>query len=193
MFADAKVEIAAAVAGGFDVAGVVEREASLCRRRQIRGASDKPRHALSDGVQHFAGCVAASDTFGIGREARDVGVPSCRQLALLYLFEMIGKVRILALVIGELRHPGYALGVTTLTDQLLKPLVHAIRHQKLGIFGPTVISLGQLYFFFAQRLAVRRTGILLVRSAVGNVAVDDDERGPVRGGLEGAKSPREHF
>ena len=69
--------------------------------------------------------------------------------------------------------------MSALTEQLLKPLVHAIRHQELGIFRPAVISLRQPDLFLAQRLAVRRAGVLLVRGAVGDVAIDDDERGPV--------------
>src|SRR5258705_85520 len=50
---------------------------------------------------------------------------------------------------------------------------------KFRIFRPTVIFLGVLDLFVAQRLAVSRRGILFGRRAKGDVAVDHDKRRPV--------------
>ena len=61
----------------------------------------------------------------------------------------------------------------------MEVLVHAVGDEELGVFGPAVGLLGQADLFFAQRLAVRAVGVLLVWGAVADVAVHDDERRPV--------------
>src|SRR5712671_6794424 len=55
-------------------------------------------------------------------------------------------------------------------------LTHAVRNIKLSILRPTIVALGQTNLLLSERLAVRCTGIVLMRSAVRNVALDDDER-----------------
>ena len=72
-------------------------------------------------------------------------------------------------------------------------LVHAVRDQEFRVLRPTIIVFGEPDFFFAQRLAVRRAGVLFVRRAVGDVAVHDDQRGPVRGVVERFERPRQHL
>src|SRR5262249_41692865 len=54
-------------------------------------------------------------------------------------------------------------------------LAHAIGNEELGVFRPTIIAFGEADFVLAQGLAVRRGGILLVRRAIADVAVEDDE------------------
>ena len=54
-------------------------------------------------------------------------------------------------------------------------LAHALRHQKLGVLGPAVAALGQADLLLAERLAMGGAGILLVRGAVADMAVDDDQ------------------
>ena len=66
--------------------------------------------------------------------------------------------------------------------------VNAIRDEEFGVFRPAVVVLGQAYFLLAQRLAMGGAGVLLVRRPVGDVAVDDDQRGPVVGALKCAKA-----
>ena len=60
-------------------------------------------------------------------------------------------------------------------------IVDAVRNQKLRVFRPAVISLHQFDFRFAQRLTMRFVRVLLVRRAVADVAVDNDERWPIVG------------
>ena len=73
----------------------------------------------------------------------------------------------------------------------LKMIVNAVGDVELGVLGPAVGSLGELDFLFAQRLAVGRLGILLVRRSVADVAVDDDQGRPVVGFVEGRERPLE--
>ena len=58
-------------------------------------------------------------------------------------------------------------------------LVDAVRDQELGVLGPAVGALGLADLLLAERLAVGLGRVLLVRGAVADVAVDDDQRGPV--------------
>ena len=55
------------------------------------------------------------------------------------------------------------------------------------------MALGQADFVLAQRAAVSFVGVLFIRRTIGDVAIDDDQRGPVAGVLEGAKGPLQHF
>ena len=48
---------------------------------------------------------------------------------------------------------------------LLEVFVHAVGNMEFLVFGPAVIALGQPDLFFAERLAVRAAGVLLVRRA----------------------------
>ena len=66
--------------------------------------------------------------------------------------------------------------LATLADACAEMLAHAVRHEKLGIFRPAIAALGQTDLFDAERLAVGGAGVVLVRSAVADVALDDDQR-----------------
>src|SRR6188472_2684752 len=78
-------------------------------------------------------------------------------------------------------------------DALGKVLPHTPGHQKLLVLRPTVDALRQAHFVVAERLTVRRRGVLLVRRSVSNVAVNDDERWTIGSGLESGECPREPF
>ena len=55
-------------------------------------------------------------------------------------------------------------------------LLHFVGNQELRIRRPAVCHLGQAYFFFAQRFAVRFLGVLPVGRAPADMRVDDDQR-----------------
>ena len=57
-------------------------------------------------------------------------------------------------------------------------LVHAVGHEELRIFGPSIVAFAEADLLIAERLAMSRGGVLFVRRAVADVAVQDDERGP---------------
>ena len=50
--------------------------------------------------------------------------------------------------------------------------------RNLRVLGPAVAALGEADLFLAERLAVGRGGVLLVRRTVADVAVEDDEGRP---------------
>jgi hypothetical protein len=57
-----------------------------------------------------------------------------------------------------------------------KMLADAVGDQVLCLLRPAIASLGQFDFLFAQRLAVSRACVLSVRGAIGDVAVNNDQR-----------------
>jgi len=94
---------------------------------------------------------------------------------MLHFVEMIGELRVGRFVGFELRHPGIAQSVAALAHYVLKTCVNAVGDEELRVFGPTVVALGQLDFFFAERLAVGGAGVLFVGRSVSDVAIHNDE------------------
>src|SRR5258708_40158416 len=105
MLTDAEMHIATAVVLRAEIAGTFEGHARFGRRREIGGASDQPRQIWRNFVEHLPRRIAAGDALWVGREHRDVLVPSRRQLALLNLFALLGEVRMLGLVASKQRFP----------------------------------------------------------------------------------------
>ena len=64
-------------------------------------------------------------------------------------------------------------------DARLEVFAYPLGDEELRVLGPAITALRELDFLFAQRLAVRRARILLVRRTVGDVAIDDHERGSI--------------
>jgi hypothetical protein len=81
---------------------------------------------------------------------------------------------ILGLVFVLEREPAFAQLPAALADSIAEMLAHPVGDQELGILGPAVA--GEPDLLGAERLAVGRTRVLLVRSAVADVALDDDHR-----------------
>ncbi len=63
-------------------------------------------------------------------------------------------------------------------------LVHAVRNEKLRILGPAIKPLGEANLFFAERFAMGRGCIVLVRRAIPDMAVENDKRWAALGLLE---------
>src|SRR5207245_4089329 len=64
-------------------------------------------------------------------------------------------------------------------DPLGEALPDAVGDEKLGVLGPAVGALRLAHLLLAERLAVRGRGVLFVRRAPADVAVDDDQSGAV--------------
>src|SRR5581483_1628228 len=106
---------------------------------------------------------------------------------------MVGQFRVLPLILGELVHPSLAGIAAAPSNALGKAFVNSLRHEKLSVFWPTVIALGKADLFLAQRLAMRRTSVLLMWSAISDVTIHHEERRPVGRCLETAKCTSEAF
>ena len=65
--------------------------------------------------------------------------------------------------------------MTAFADAGGKMLAHTLRDKELFVFRPAVVALGQTDLIFAQRFAVGFLGVLLMRSAISDVAIDNDQ------------------
>jgi len=120
-----------------------------------------------------------------------VGVPALGELAPGHEIDLPRQFRILFAVPGEEVVPGLAQLPAAQADAGRKMGPHLVGNQELLIRRPAVGRLGQPHFVFAQRGAVGRMGVLLVRGAVADQRRDDDQRGPVVGLLERGQGPAE--
>ncbi len=184
VLAHAKVQVAPAGVIRLQVARTLETQVRLGRGRQIGGAADQPGIALRDRIQHLGRAVPAGNTLLVGREARQTGVPAIGQLTALHALEPVRELGMGAAVVLEAREPGFAQLATAPADAGLEVLVHPVRDQELRILGPPVALLGEADLVVAERLAVRGAGVLLVRRAIADVAVDDDQGRAIAGPAE---------
>jgi hypothetical protein len=117
----------------------------------------------------FPGFSRPAIPFASAGKARQVAVPSSRQLAALHLIDLG----------GELGKPGpvaceeclaAATGLrTTRTDPGGEVLAHPVRNEKLRILRPTIGTLGEADFLIAQRFAMGCRRILLMGRAIADV------------------------
>ena len=75
----------------------------------------------------------------------------------------------------ELRKPSLVQALAALAHAAAEVLAHAVRNEKLGVLRPAVAPLGETDLLHAERLAMGGAGVMLVRRAVADVAVDDDQ------------------
>ena len=90
----------------------------------------------------------------------------------------------LLLVSGEAIHPFLAQGPPTAADSILEAFIDAVGHEKLRIFGPTIRAFCQPDLLCAKGIAVGGCSILLMRCAVADDAVDNDEGGSILGAMK---------
>src|SRR3954451_7326158 len=72
-------------------------------------------------------------------------------------------------------------------------LAYAFRHEELRVLRPPIVALGETDLFLAKRLAVGSAGVVLVRSSITDMALDDDQRGHVVRVPEGFDRLRQPF
>src|SRR5439155_14514363 len=79
------------------------------------------------------------------------------------------------------RRPPDPSGRSARPDAGGEVLADAVGDQQLRLLRPPIAALGEANLLLTERLAVGRGRVVLVRGAVADVAVEDDERGtPLR-------------
>src|SRR6516164_8266522 len=144
-------------------------------RGEIAGTADQPGYGFGDRIEHFAGRFAGGEILLV-RKRGQPAIPLFRQFALQQRFHFPRRRRVRALVSFEGLDQIIAPGPAAAADTIAERFIDAIRHKELRIFRPAVKPLRQLYLLCAERIAVRRRGILFVRGAVADDAVDNNER-----------------
>src|SRR5439155_3587944 len=111
-------------------------------------------------------------------------------LAPLHQVDLVGECSVLGPIGFEQIHPPTAGRPPPRAYPGREMLVHAVRDQELGVLGPSVKTLGETDLVLAQWLAMGLGRVLLVRRAIADVAVEDDERGVALCALEDLEGAR---
>ena len=170
--------------GRLEVPGAFVGQQSLVRRPEIRRAAHEPGHVWRQDVEDLARGLASGDTFRVRREDREVLVPSHGKLALLHLVDLGRELGILGTVVGRTLLPLFAGCGAAGANPGREVLAHAVGHEELRLFGPAVVAFDDANLVVAERLTVRLGGVLPLRRAVADVAVQNDEGGAVLRALE---------
>ena len=137
------------------------------RGSQVGRAADQPGNACGHGVEHLARRNARGHSLGVGRKRRQRLAPNrrairgaciCRHCAASsgYFFAYSAKLTL----------PGLAIQLlAALADLLGKMRAHLVGHEKLGVGRPAVGFFRQTDLVVAQRAAVGRWRVLLVRAS----------------------------
>src|SRR5205823_13597663 len=163
-----------------EVARPLVLERGLVRRPEIRRSAQEPRDVLRQHVQHLARGVAPREALRIGREDGKIPVPAGRELPPLHQIDLVRELRMLRPVRGEELRPASSRLRTARAYAGAEMLPDAVGDEELRVLGPAVAPLAETDLVVSQRLAVRRGGVLLVRRAIADVAVPDDEGGSAR-------------
>src|SRR5439155_3207522 len=131
--------------------------------------------------ENLARAVTRSNTLGISRKRRQILVPAIWKLAMLHPVDLVSKFGESLRVGVEQFFPSVAKLAAAFPDSLLKVFADSVRYQKLGILRPAIEFLYQPHFLFPKRLAMSFIRILFVRRAVADMAIHNDQRGPVFG------------
>src|SRR5882724_11009033 len=180
MFTDPEVQIPACRTVGLKIASARERQSRPGRRSEVRGASYQPRNIGSNAVQNFGGRVAPGNSLGIGWKDGNVFRPIRGQLSLLNLVELCREFRIFLPILLEFFLPLLARFAASSPNTGFEVLIHSVRYEKLGVWRPAISLLRELDLFFAEWLAMNRIGVLAMRRAISDMAVNNDKRRPAR-------------
>src|SRR5207253_5392723 len=176
-----EMEILPAPAPGLEASRALVRQGRLVRRPEVGRAAEQPRDVLREYVEHLARSITAGDALGIRREDGEVAIPSRGQVSSLHLIDLGRELRMGGPIRREERGPLASSRSAARPDARGEVLADAIGDQELCVLRPAVAALGQANLLVTERLAVGRRRVVLVRGAVADVAVEDDERGaPLR-------------
>ena len=102
--------------------------------------------------------------------------------------ELLGLFGELPGIFGIAGFPGLVERLAAGADVRAEVGQHLFGHEELLVFRPAVGPLGQADLLVTQRGAVGAVRVVLVRSAVGDHALDDDQRRPVASSSENLAS-----
>ncbi len=98
---------------------------------------------------------------------------------MLHPVELVGQFGIFGPIPLYPGEPVVAELLSTQAHTLVEVLVNFVGHEELGVLGPAVVAFREPDLILAQGLAMGGAGVLLVRRAPTDVAVDDDQGRPL--------------
>src|SRR5207237_3112277 len=150
-------------------------QASLVRRSASRRSPEEPGNVLSKNVQCLARRVPSRDPLGIGWKDGKVAIPTGRQFAPLHQLDLVSELGIFRSISGEEFGPLPPRISPARSYSGSKMLVDAVGHKELRVLGPAVAALGEPDLLISEWLAVCRGRVLLVRRAVADVTIQNNE------------------
>src|SRR5215471_16409266 len=163
MLADAEMQISAAGSARLEITCALKREQRLVGGAEIRRSTEQPGDVLGKNIEDLTGGIAPGDAFRIGRKNRQALIPSPRQLALLHQVDLVCELRIFRAISCKELAPLTAGFFPTRANFGGEVLAHRIGNEKLRVLRPAVSAFDRANLVLAQRLAVRRGSVLLVR------------------------------
>ena len=115
-----------------------------------------------------------------GKTGRLRSQPSGK-FAPLHLVDLGGEFGVLGSISSEKLRPLLPGLRPARADAGGEVLIHTVGHEELRVFRPSVAAFGEADLLLAERLAVSRSGVLLVRGPVTDVAIEDDKGGAALG------------
>src|SRR5262249_49801729 len=106
-------------------------------------------------------------------------VPALRQLAMLHIVKLARQLWMIFLVFFNPTKPGIAELLAASADAVAEMTVNRFGNQKFGVLRPAIVALGQPNLFLPQGLAMRSARVLLVRSPPGDMAINNNQSGPI--------------
>ncbi len=122
--------------------------------------------------------------FGSAAKTGKPAIPTRRQLAPLHQVDLVREFWMLGAVGGEQLGPIAPSLRAARAYPGGEMLAHGVRDEELGVLRPSVAALGEANLVVAQRLAMSGGSVVLVRRAVADVAVENDEGRAALGHLE---------
>src|SRR5215470_1802472 len=159
----------------FEVARVRILPCCSVRRSQIRGAAQKPWNILGKLVEHFSGCISTGHTLCVGWKNGKVAIPAGRKLPALHHIDFGCEFRIFSTIGREKLCPLPPRFGAARSDSRREVFANSVGNEKPRVFRPSVAAFCETDFFLSERLAMRCGGVMQMRRAVADVAVEDDE------------------
>ena len=175
VFTDTEVQVASAVVVGTETPGAVERKVGLGRGRQVRRAAEQPRDLPGEGIQHVATGRAAGHALGVAGEAGQVGLPMLGHFPRAHAPQLVGQLWGVLLKLRQALVPLLIQRAAARQQGIAQHCARLIGHQKARVLRPAIRRFGQADFLSAQGLAMGRGGVVFVRRAVADHAVDHDQ------------------
>src|SRR5215471_11534706 len=91
MLTDAKMKISSIIGSRLEVSGAIKSETRFGGWSEIGSATDEPGNIFGHGIQHLGRRLTSGQPLGIGRESRQVLVPTCWQFAALHQTQVFGQ------------------------------------------------------------------------------------------------------
>src|SRR5262249_13848604 len=149
-----------------EISGASKGQGGLVRWSKISRAAEEPRDVLGEHIQCLARSVAPGNSLCVGREDREIMVPTGWQVPPLHQLDLVRQLGVLCSICFEQLRPFAPQGRATGTNAGLEMLVNSIRNKKFFVLRPTVTLFRQPNFFVAQRLTVSCRGVLFVRRTI---------------------------